>query len=184
MATATKSALEDALDRHCKTFATREPSWRVWGFETQIDERFARSQRRYLGTSGNVSHDDPEALMGRSFTLTVLEMPAGHAQPMHRHPHEEEVFFVLQGSPTVVWEENGETVTRRLGPWDMIYNPPGQAHCVRNDSDETCFFQVMLGDPKPDRPRYADPELSRLQRRDNPDAELRGTAPPADAPGK
>lgn len=167
-------ALGAALDRHCRTFATRRPSWRVWGFETQVDRRYARTQRRYLGTSGNVAHDDPEALMGRSFTLSVLEMPAGHAQPMHHHPDEEEVFFVLQGTPTIVWERDGETVERVLGPWDMVYNPPGRVHCIRNDSGEGCLFQVMLGSPRPERPRYEDPELRRLQAGDNPDGELRG----------
>lgn len=166
--------LEAALDRHCKTFSTRNASWRVWGFETQVDKKFARSQRRYLGTSGNVDHDDPNALMGASFTLSVLEMPPGHEQPMHNHPDEEEVFFVLKGRPTVVWQRDGETVTRQLGPWDMVYNPPGQVHCIRNDSDEDCFFQVILGNPKPARPLYADPELRRLQEGDNPDTELRG----------
>ena len=68
--------LESSLDKHCKTFASREPSWRVWGFETQVDPKFARTQRRYLGTSGNVAHNDPNALMGDSFTLTVLQQPA------------------------------------------------------------------------------------------------------------
>ena len=169
-----RQELDESLDRHCKTFATRDPSWRVWGFETQIDEKYARSQRRYLGTSGNVTHDDPGALMGASFTLSVLQMPPGNAQPMHRHDSEEEVFFVLQGNPTVVWERAGEEIERRLAPWDMIYNPPGQVHCIRNDTDEDCYFQVMLGNPKPDRPLYVDPELRRLQKLDRPDSETRG----------
>lgn len=168
-----RRTLEDALDRHCKTFATRDANWRVWRLETEVDRKYARSQRRYLGTSGNVVHDDPGALMGASFTLTVLQMPPGHEQPLHRHPGEEEVFFVLEGSPTIVWKDGDETVERRLGKWDMVYNPPGQAHCIRNDGDRDCYFQVMLGNPQPDRPRYEDPELRRLQALDRPDEEAR-----------
>ena len=58
----------------------------------------------------------------------------------------------------------------------MIYNPPGQVHGIKNDTDEDCFFQVMLGNPKPDRPIYLDPELRRLQRLDRPDDEVRTKA--------
>ncbi len=167
------SQLEASLDRHCKTFASRDANWRVWGMETQVDEKYSRSQRRYLGTSGNVDHNDPNALMGASFTLTVLQMPPGHEQPLHHHDGEEEVFFVLKGHPTIVWKNGETTAERQVGPWDMIYNPPGQVHCIRNDTTEDCYFQVMLGNPRPSRPRYADPELRRLQALDNPDLEIR-----------
>ena len=110
--------LNESLDRNCKTFATREPSARVWGFETQVDPTYGRTQRRYIGTSGNVEHTDPGALMGASFTA-------------------------------------------------------GQVHAVRNDGDDNAFFQVMLGNPTPDRPKYMDPELRRLQKIDRPDEAVR-----------
>ena len=171
-ATAPDETLAETLDKHVKTYDTRKPSTRVFGFETQVDEKFARAQRRYLGTSGNVDHDDPTALMGAHFTLTIIQQPAGHLQPMHHHD-EEEVFFVLTGNPTVIWERDGVIEERRLGPWDMVYNPPGQIHGVRNDSDEDSFFQVMLGNPAPDRPQYRDAELRRLQAADRPDDEAR-----------
>lgn len=83
------------------------------------------------------------------------------------------MFFVLQGRPTIIWEYAGETVRRQLEPWDMIYNPPGQVHGIVNETDEDCFFQVMLGSPAPDRPKYMDPELRRLQAQDRPDDEVR-----------
>ena len=169
---ATGSTLADELDRHVRTYDTRTPNWRVFGLETKVDERYGRAQRRYIGTSGNVSHDDPSALTGDSFTLSIIEQPAGHIQPLHHHP-EEEVLFLLQGEATVVWQADGETIERRVGKWDMVYNPPGIVHGLRNDSDEACFFQVMLGNPRPNRPLYQDPELLRLQAEDDPDAESR-----------
>ena len=172
----TGADLKSRMDRHCKTFQTREANWRVWGVETQVDKKYARSQRRYLGTSGNVSHNDPHALMGDSFTLTVLQMPPGHEQPMHHHDDEEEVFFVLKGHPTIIWKNGEEVVKRRLDEWDMVYNPRGQVHCIVNETDEDCYFQVMLGNPLPSRPNYADPELRRLQSEDNPDIEIRTKA--------
>ena len=162
------SKLSAKLDDHVKTYDTRKPNWKVFGFETEVDERYGRAQRRYIGTSGNVNHEDPTALTGESFTLTIIEQPAGHIQPMHHHP-EEEVLFVLRGEPTIVWQENGETVERKVGPWDLVYNPPGVIHGLRNDTDEDCFFQVMLGNPRPNRPLYQDEELLRLQAEDNSD---------------
>ncbi len=168
-----REELVASLDKHCKTFDTRVPNSRVWGFETQVDPQYGRTQRRYLGTSGNVDHTDPTALMGDSFTLTIIEQPPGHKQPMHHHD-EEEVFFVLKGTPTIIWEYAGEIVERTLGPWDMVYNPAGQVHGVRNDGDENAFFQVMLGNPRPDRPKYMDPELRRLQALDRPDEDVQG----------
>lgn len=170
---AATSNLEAALDKHCKTFATRQANARVWELETKVDPKYARTQRRYLGTSGNVEHTDPNALMGDSFTLSILQQPPVHEQPLHHHADEEEVFFVLQGRPTIIWEYAGETVRRQLEPWDMIYNPPGQVHGIVNETDEDCFFQVMLGSPAPDRPKYMDPELRRLQAQDRPDDEVR-----------
>ena len=166
------SALASELDRHVKTYDTRKPNWRVFGFETKVDERYGRAQRRYVGTSGNVSHDDPTALTGESFTLTIIEQPAGHIQPLHHHP-EEEILFMLKGEATIVWQDGEETVERKVGPWDMVYNPPGIVHGLRNDSDEDCFFQVMLGNPRPNRPLYQDEDLLRLQAEDDSDTAAR-----------
>jgi len=165
--------LAEKLDQHVKTNDTRKENWKVFGFETQLDPRYGRAQYRYIGTSGNVDHTDPTALMGEHFTLTIIRQPPGHIQPIHVHP-EEEVFFVLEGSPTIVWEtKDGEQVTRKLNKWDMVYNPPGIFHGARNDGDVDALYQIMLGNPKPNRPVYKDPELRALQQEDNSDEENR-----------
>ncbi len=80
---------------------------------------------------------------------------------------------MLDGEATIVWQADGETVERPVGKWDMVYNPPGIIHGLRNDSDAPCFFQVMLGNPRPNRPIYQDPELLRLQAEDDPDTDSR-----------
>ncbi|MBM3488180.1 MAG: cupin domain-containing protein [Alphaproteobacteria bacterium] len=165
---APEGSLSEDLAGHVKTFATRDQNWKVFSFETAVNPKYARPQLRYLGTSGNVDHTDPKALMGRSFTFSLMQLPPGNEQPLHHHD-EEEVFFVLEGTPTVVWEHGGEIVMREVGKWDLVYNPPGQVHCIRNYSDAPCWFQVMLGNPKPPRPQYLDPELRKLQVHDRPD---------------
>jgi mannose-6-phosphate isomerase-like protein (cupin superfamily) len=174
MATAREKAapsLSDSLDANLLTWESRQPSWQVFAFETQIDPRYARCQRRYLGASGSVSHDvvsSYNALPADCHTLSVMMMPAGNHQPFHHHD-EAETFFVLEGSPTVMWQEGGEIVERKLGKWDAVYNPPGRIHALRNDGPDDCYFQVMLGSPRPQRPQYTDPDMARLQKSDDPD---------------
>ena len=93
---AIRSELKAALDKYCKTFSTRNSNSRVWGLENKVNPKYMRTQRRYLSTSRNDDHTDPNALMGDSFTLTILQQPPGHEQPLHHHADEEEVIFVLQ----------------------------------------------------------------------------------------
>jgi oxalate decarboxylase/phosphoglucose isomerase-like protein (cupin superfamily) len=172
MATARKPAdaktLEAELERNCKSFASRTPNWRVFALETKLDPRYARAQRRYVGASGSVTHADTEALPAVAHTLSIMEMPEGHHQPFHHH-EEDEIFFVLDGACTVMWQEGDTIVEHRLGKWDMANNPSGRIHAIRNDGPGPVFFQVMLASPKPARPQYEDERLIALQRADDPD---------------
>lgn len=172
MATSRKSASGPALgaelDRNLKTFASRTPNWRVFALETKLDPRYARAQRRYVGASGSIVHQDTEALPARAHTLSIMEMPEGHHQPFHHHD-EDEIFFVLEGACTVMWKDGDTVEDRRIGKWDMVNNPSGRIHAIRNDGPGSCFFQVMLGSAQPKRPQYEDEELLRLQREDDPD---------------
>jgi len=163
-----RSALDAELERNTLTYASRAPNWQVFGLETQRDPRFARAQRRYVGASGSVNHQDARALPAGVHTLSIMEMPEGHKQPFHHHD-EDEIFFVLEGWATVMWQEGEEVVQRRIGKWDMVNNPSGRIHAIRNDGPGACFFQVMLASPRPQRPQYEDPELRRLQQADDPD---------------
>jgi oxalate decarboxylase/phosphoglucose isomerase-like protein (cupin superfamily) len=172
MATARKNAnaaeLDAELERNVKTFATRISNWRVFALETQLDPKYARAQRRYVGASGSVTHQDSQALPAVAHTLSIMEMPEGHHQPFHYHD-EDEIFFVLEGACTVMWKEGGQVVERRLGKWDMANNPSGRMHAIRNDGPGPVFFQVLLASPKPARPQYEDERLAALQKADDPD---------------
>jgi hypothetical protein len=44
--------LEDRLAGRVALFADRREDWTVFGFETPLDPRYTRAQRRYLGASG------------------------------------------------------------------------------------------------------------------------------------
>src|SRR5271166_3790242 len=92
------TTLENRLAGRVARFADRREDWTVFGFETALDPRYARAQRRYLGASGST---DPTDLRGSipatAFTMSIQTMPAGNRIPVHCH-ETEEVFFILDGN--------------------------------------------------------------------------------------
>jgi mannose-6-phosphate isomerase-like protein (cupin superfamily) len=66
----------------------------------------------------------------------------------------EDAYFVLEGCLTVGWQEDGETVEQRLGPKDLILNPPGRAHWFRNDGVAEVEFMLLAGTGDPQDLRF------------------------------
>ena len=158
--------LADKLAGRVARFADRREDWTVFGFETARDPRFARAQRRYLGASGSVDHNDLRgAVPATAFTMSIQTMPPGNRIPVHCH-ETEEVFFILEGECLVRCWEGGTSHEIRLGRWDLVALPPFLQHEVLNDGPGDCHVQTLLGHPKPLRPNYADAELLRLQEAD------------------
>lgn len=155
--------LEQKLDGRVARFADRREDWTVFGFETALDPRYARAQRRYLGASGST---DPKDLRGSipatAFTMSIQTMPEGNRIPVHCH-ETEEVFFILDGECMVRCWDGEESYDIRLGRWDPVALPPFLQHEVFNISAGDCQVQTLLANPQPLRPQYADPELLRLQ---------------------
>ena len=85
-------SLAEEIQARTARFETRRDDWTVFGFETAIDPKFARSQRRYIGASGSVGHTETNAVQPVAFTMSVQTMPAGNRIPVHRH-EVEEIFF-------------------------------------------------------------------------------------------
>ena len=53
--------------------------WSVFGFATALDPKFARAQRRYLGASGSVDHNDLRGwIPATAFTMSIQSMPPGN----------------------------------------------------------------------------------------------------------
>jgi hypothetical protein len=104
--------LENRLAGRVARFADRREDWSVFGFETALDPRYARAQRRYLGASGST---DPADLRGSipatAFTMSIQTMPAGNRIPVHCH-ETEEVFFILDGPNCTRVEPDQGTVRR------------------------------------------------------------------------
>jgi mannose-6-phosphate isomerase-like protein (cupin superfamily) len=155
--------LKDRLAGRVARFADRREDWTVFGFETALDPRYARAQRRYLGASGST---DPSDLRGSipatAFTMSIQSMPPGNRIPVHCH-ETEEVFFILDGECLVRCWDGPESFDIRLGRWDLVALPPFVQHEVFNDGEGECHLQTLLAKSGPLRPQYADPELLKLQ---------------------
>jgi hypothetical protein len=68
--------------------------------------------------------------------------------------------FVLQGFLDVFGEdESGKRLTTRLGPWECISCPAGVIHCHEKQRLAPVYFQVMLGQARPEAVGHADEKL-------------------------
>jgi mannose-6-phosphate isomerase-like protein (cupin superfamily) len=121
--------LQQKLANRVARFADRREDWSVFGFETALDPKFARAQRRYLGASGSVDHGDLRgSIPATAFTMSIQSMPPGNQIPMHCH-ETEEIFFILDGEARVRCWENGESFDLTLGRWDLVALPSYSTRC-------------------------------------------------------
>jgi quercetin dioxygenase-like cupin family protein len=150
-------SLDEIARRYIGRFRDKKGDWAA--FEDAKIEGYRRAQHRFIGAGGSGKHDDPDVIPARGFTLSVVYIPPGQANPPHTH-EVEEVFFVLEGALSVFLEnEAGERVSRTLGRWDCISCPPGVIHGYQNESGEPVTIQVMLGGGRPQTMGYADEAL-------------------------
>src|ERR1700742_3534897 len=115
------ASLEQIMDRYVARYADRRADWAA--FEDAKIEGFKRAQHRFIGAGGSGKHDDASVIPARKFTLSIMFVPSGQGNAAHSD-EVEEVFFVLRGHLDVfVEDEEGERITKRLGPWECISCP-------------------------------------------------------------
>ena len=157
-------SLGEVIKKRTALFTERREDWSVFGHETEIDPLFARAQRRYIGASGSIGHEEQKSVEPVAFTMSVQTMPVNHRIPVHCH-ETEETFFVLDGECIVNVFHGEETVSLRLGKWDLVSVPAFVYHDIHNAGDIPCPIQTLLSKPRPDRPRYQDSRLLEIQER-------------------
>ena len=93
--------------------------------------------------------------------LTVLE-PGVWSSQRHWHTHEDELVYVLEGTPTLVTDE-GET---QLRPGSIAGFPAGSGngHCIVNKGTNTAKFLVVGSRKKEDDVYYSDIDMQILKR--------------------
>jgi len=144
--------LQADLMAHVGRYELKTPDWDAFPANSGYPE-LARAQIRYIGAGGSPKHDDPTTLPAEHFTLSLIYQEPGKYAAMHHHEIEE-AFLVLQGVLTVTWDYDGDHVDMRLGPKDMVLNPPGRPHGFRNDGFEPVVLSIMVGSPRPLAPVY------------------------------
>jgi mannose-6-phosphate isomerase-like protein (cupin superfamily) len=144
--------LRAALLAHVGRYELKTPDWDAFPANRGYPE-LARAQVRYIGAGGSPKHDDPSTLPAEHFTLSLIFQEPGKYAAMHHHEIEE-AFLVLQGVLTVTWDYGGQHVDMRLGPKDMVLNPPGRPHGFRNDGFEPVVLSIRVGSPRPLAPVY------------------------------
>jgi quercetin dioxygenase-like cupin family protein len=71
--------------------------------------------------------------------LAEHPVPSGHFVPPHRHAHDEEMFYVIEGELTLI----GETGESKAGAGSFRSFAPGVVHGYRNDTPETVKLLVI-----------------------------------------
>ena len=121
--------------RHIVRHAQRRPLWDEAGF----------ARLSYVGEDG--------APPG-GYRMDMIHLPRGAAVKGYARAVED-AYFVLAGTLTAGWEEAGGSAEERLGPNDLIFNPPGRVHYFRNDGLADATFMLLAGTPQPDDLRFA-----------------------------
>jgi len=116
------------MAKHVMRYRDMTPEWNDAGFAIM----------NYVGGTGAPP---------QNYRMDLIHLPRGkEIQPYARDV--EDVYFVIDGAITVGWEENGQTVEKRLGARDLIFNPAGRAHYFRNDGATDAQFTMVVGTPK------------------------------------
>lgn len=149
--------LEKIMDQYVGRFEDRSEDWDA--FADAHIEGYKRAQYRFVGAGASGKHDDASIIPAGNFTLSIMLVPPGQGNAPHTH-EVEEIFFILKGRCVVfIEDEDGQRLSKELGPWEMISCPPGVIHGYENVTDEPCYLQVMLGRGKPETAGFTDQSL-------------------------
>jgi uncharacterized cupin superfamily protein/glyoxylase-like metal-dependent hydrolase (beta-lactamase superfamily II) len=123
-------------------------------------EEFDDAGGRYRGRAGEIGL----AIGARSLGYRAVRLPPGaRFCPLHAHDREEEVFYAVEGTPTIRTLRGSLT----LRPGDFMAFPTGDrgAHQVLNESDAWCTV-ILFGADDPDEiSYYPDSQKVGLRRR-------------------
>lgn len=74
-----------------------------------------------------------------TFAMRMFEVEPGGHTPLHRHPHEHEV-FVVEGAGTFVHEGRDYPIA----PEDVVFVPGGSEHCFKNTGKSPLRFLCIV----------------------------------------
>ena len=94
----------------------------------------------------------PGLVAAERMLLVRAVMPRGKGHRFHRHPHSEEVIYILEGQA----EQWVGQEKRILGPGDAAHIPTDVVHATHNLGDGELRFLAILSPTHPDGPGLID----------------------------
>jgi len=86
-------------------------------------------------------------VMGRVFSVRVLERDPGTGSAAHRHPGSHTVGYILEGSYEVKIDDGP---VKKLGPGETFYEAPNALHAVSRNASKTApvkYLVIQVSDP-------------------------------------
>lgn len=85
------------------------------------------------------------------FSGGVVDLGPGQGHARHNHPGAEEIIFVVSGhGEQMVEDEDGNPITRQVGPGTTVYVPESRFHATMNTSDKPMQLFVVYSPAGPE----------------------------------
>ena len=93
----------------------------------------------------------PEVNDAKQFSGGVVFVPPGQGHTRHNHPGSEEIIFIIKGSgEQMVEDEDGNPVTREVGPGCTVFIPESRFHSTQNTGGEAMQIFVVYSPAGPE----------------------------------
>ena len=108
----------------------------------------------------------PEVNGAQCFSGGVVDLPSGQGHSRHNHPGAEEIIFVISGrGEQMVEDENGNPITREVGPGCTIYIPESRFHSTLNTGAADMRIFVVYAPAGPEEALRDLPDFRLLPRK-------------------
>jgi oxalate decarboxylase/phosphoglucose isomerase-like protein (cupin superfamily) len=85
------------------------------------------------------------------FSGGVVDVKPGKGHARHNHPGAEEIIFVISGTgEQMVEDENGNPITRQVGPGSTVYIPESRFHSTLNTGEGPMQLFVVYAPAGPE----------------------------------
>ena len=93
----------------------------------------------------------PEVNGAMQFSAGVVDLPPGQGHARHNHPGSQEIIFVISGNgEQMVEDDDGNPVTRRVGPGCTVFVPESRFPSTLNTSDQPMQLFVVYSPAGPE----------------------------------
>ncbi|MBO6718272.1 MAG: cupin domain-containing protein [Rhizobiaceae bacterium] len=94
----------------------------------------------------------PEVNGAERFSAGVVDVKPGMGHERHNHPGAEEIIFVISGEgEQMVEDENGNPVTKKVGPGCTVYVPESRYHSTLNTGSQPMQLFVVYSPAGPEK---------------------------------